>query len=176
MKKILVGNYWLIIVSWCLFLNGMELLAIILSLSTTVYLLLRKSEVDVWRICAISLMMFMLGIMILISTNILYFFPKLNILFTIMCLNSATVHEHLYKLRKESIMPMMLLAMISVAVLSFLIVILPEELYTIFGKRSLFLMEVLIFLPYLIPMLYVYAYKSIKNSLYIAYRKKGAVN
>ena len=165
MKKIYIINCWLMIASWCLFLNGLQLPACLLGLICSCYLLMSKSEVDIWRTAAVTLGMFILALTVLLSCNITYFFPKLTFFIPIVCLNAAIANEYLYMLNKRFVLLITIFAIISISVLSIIIVIVPDELYSLFTKRNLFMMAFLIFLPYLLPMLLSYVFRTIPKKL-----------
>ena len=160
MKKVLIRNYWLMMISWCLFLNNKETLAIIIAMMACVYLLLVKSEVNYLSIILIGLLMFVANCSILFISYIPYYFPKLHLLLMVVCFNTAIAYQHLNMYKNKFILPILSLISIGMFILSGLIVILPDYLYTIFSKRNLFIMEAFIFLPYLIPLVCI----AIKNA------------
>lgn len=168
--KTLIKNYWMIIIAWCLLLNGLGSLGIVLALLACVYALIVKSEVNYWRVTAICMMQYSVSLMLLLPSSIPYYFPKLHIFLTVICLNASISNEYLFSLKKNQFVRFILVTILSMFVLSLLIVILPDELYTLFTKRNLFLMEAYIFLPYLIPLLSVYAYK--RNRYQILFKDK----
>ncbi len=166
MRKKLIYNYWLIIVSWCLFLNKNTLLAMILGFCASALLLSIKRKVNFWRVMSISLTSYMIISFVLSTTNILYFFPKLSYFNATICLNLALTNERLYLFKRKYLVSFLLSMVIGVSILSIISLLLPNNLYTIFTKNSLFLMILLIFLPYIALILYCMEYKSIKEKVH----------
>ena len=163
MKERFIINSWLIVISWCLLLNGSALLACLLALVSSIDLLMYKSEVDIWRVSAVTLGFYIGSLSILLYGNISYFFPKLTYFVPIVCLHAAITNEYLYMLKKRFVLPLTIFISLSIAVLSIIIVVVPDELYSLFSKTSLFMMEFLIFLPYLIPCVVCLIYKARYN-------------
>ena len=163
MRKILIYNYWLIIVAWCMFLNDLTLLAVILGLLACLMLVLIKRKINYWRMSFISLISYVIISLILLRTNVPYFFPKLYIFLAIICLNLAFTFERMYIIKSNYLKPFFAVMLVSVIVLSLITLLLPNSLYTIFTKNSLFIMISIIFLPSLVSVAFCICYKDIKN-------------
>ena len=163
MNKKLTYNYWLMIVAWCMFLNDYVLFAIIFSLAACVVLSTLNKRINHLRMCLVGLIAYVTISIFLKDSNVSYFFPKLSPFVACICLNCSLTFEHLYLLKSKYVLPYLLVMIISVSVLSIITMILPNSSYSIFTKKSLYLMESLIFQPYLIPCAYVFAYKKIWN-------------
>ncbi|MBQ6492653.1 MAG: hypothetical protein IJI92_02135 [Erysipelotrichaceae bacterium] len=153
MKKILIRDYWLIIVSWCIFLEGHDVLAAIIVSAASAVVLSVRSEVNRWRMAAMTLGSFMAVKMILDSGNIPYYFPDLYPFMALIVFNAAAVNECLYNLRYRHVLPILTVCLIAYAIISLIIVIVPQENYSIFSKASLYTMSAFIFLPYLLPLI-----------------------
>lgn len=152
MNRNLIINYWLIIIAWSLYLNSYRILATLAALIATLVLLDKKSEVNYWRAMALGLLEYIVVIERLFNSNIPYFYPSLNVFLCLICLNSVVTFEHILSVRSKYLVKMALITLISILILSSLILFMPKDLYSLFSKESLFLMEAFIFLPYLIPM------------------------
>ena len=162
MKKILILNLWLMMISWCLFLNGYVLVSILVSCASTACLLMNLGEVDHKR-CAVTCVVFhiiMAGLYY--RNNIPYFFPGFNQFMIFMVINAAICGEYPYHMKRKAFLPILSAAFIAFLSFIFLIIIIPGSDYTIFTKGNLFLMVCFIFLPYLIPMILAYLAKSIQ--------------
>ena len=152
MNRNLIINYWLIIIAWSLYLNSFKIMAAVVALIATLVLLYKKSEVNYWRAMAIGLLEYIIVIERLFNSNIPYFYPSLNIFLCLICLNSVVTFEHILSVKSRYLFKMALITLICIFILSSLILFMPNDLYTLFTKESLFMMEAFIFLPYLIPM------------------------
>lgn len=177
MKKLLIYNYWLIIVSWCMFLNDLTLLAIVLGLGANIMLLLFARRINYWRMGFLSLISYITISFFLPRSNVTYFFPKLYIFAAIICLNLAFTAERLYLFKSKCLKPILVTMLLCVSVLSIIVLVLPNSLYTMFTKNSLFVMISLIILPYLIPLVGIIVYKDIRNHnvKYVLRKRKTSV-
>ena len=149
MKMTLLRNYWLMIIAWCLYLNGYEVLSGVLVFGASGYLLVMKSEVNYWRIAAVALTICVLSEMVLLDSNIPYFFPGLKYYLILTSINCALANEYLYAIKNRFILPVLISVSLYVCAMSVVVYMLPEQSYTILGKNSLYLMIMFIFLPYL---------------------------
>lgn len=165
MKRLLIYNYWLMIVAWCMFLNNNTLMAILLGLGACTVLVFIKRRINYWRMSFLSVISYVIISLILSITNIPYFFRKLYIFLAVICLNCALTSERLYLFKSKYLKPFLVAMLFCVAVLSIIAIILPNSLYTIFTKSSLLIMIGLIFLPYLLSLSFFVCYKEIKYYL-----------
>lgn len=163
MKRLLIYNYWLIIVSWCLFLNDLTLLAILTSFAACALMVLINREINYWRMCFLSVFSYVTVSFFLSMSNIPYFFEKIYLFLAVISIDLALTSERLYLFKSKYLKPFLVCMLISVSVLSIIVVILPNSLYTIFTKDSLFIMIGLMFLPYLITLAICICYKDYKK-------------
>ena len=154
MKMTLLRNYWLIIMAWCFYLNGHAIVASVLTLVSCALAIYVKSEVDMWRLCAISLAIYSVSLIVLINSNIPYFFPGLKYFLILTSLACGLNNEYLYVIKKRFILPVLITIVIYLCGLFMIIGLLPESSYTMFSKGSICLMALFIFLPYLVTMAY----------------------
>lgn len=163
MRRILTYNYWLIIIAWCMFLNGYNLLANTFGIVACAVLPIINKRINHWRMYCVGLIIYVTILIFLKNSNVLFFFPKLSVFLAIVSLNASLTSEYQYLLRSRFIIPYLLVMVVSMSVLSIITMVLPNSSYSLFSKRSLYLMECIIFLPYLIPCIYIYTYKKIWN-------------
>lgn len=177
MNRKLTYNYWLMIVAWCMFLNGYNLLANMFGIAACAVLSTMSKRINHWRMCFVGLIIFVIISFLLINSNISYFFPKLSGFLVTICINCSLTFEYMYLLKSKFIVPYLLVMVVSMSVLSIITMVLPNSSYSLFTKRSLYIMELVIFLPYLIPCAYVYSYKKIWNKYRRSYlHNKRAIN
>ena len=151
MKRLLIYDYWMMIFAWCMYLNGWSLFGTAAGILASAVLLMVKSEADPWRIAAVGALMYCPILIVLNTSKIPFFFSGSHLFLAAVCFNTAVVNEYLYLFRVRYIMTIMVVMFTGMSVLTILIAVLPSELYTLFGKANLYLMDVFIFLPYLIP-------------------------
>ncbi|MBQ1567809.1 MAG: hypothetical protein IIZ80_07985 [Erysipelotrichaceae bacterium] len=153
MKMTLLRNYWLVIMAWGLYLNGHVILASFLMLMACGLLLIVKSEVNLWRVAAVSLLACGSSLIVLMNTNIPYFFPDLKYFLILTSLDCGLANEYLYVIRKRFILPVLITVILYLCGLFAIVGMLPEQSCTIFGKGNICLMAMFIFSPYLIAMI-----------------------
>lgn len=153
MRMKLTYNYWLMMLAWVMFINDHCLLALSSGLFACVVLLSMRKRINLWRMSCLSLISYSAVLLTFSGTNILYYFPKLPLFMFVICANSLMTHEYLYLFKPKFLYPYLLFVIVGVSVFSMTVVLLPNSSYTLFTKRSLYLMVCLIFLPYLIPMM-----------------------
>lgn len=163
MRRKLIYNYWLIIISWCMFLNDNILLAVIACLGAIALLLSNRKKINYWRMCFLSILSYTTISFILSRSSIPYFFPKLYYFLAFICLDMALTNEHLYLFKSKYLRPFVIMLIISLVVLSIMVIVLPNDLYTLFTKKNLFMMVNLIFLPYLASIVVCIIYKANKK-------------
>ena len=167
MKKKLIYNYWLIIIAWCMFLNDLTLLATLVGLGGIVLLMMINRRINYWRLSFLSVILYVTISVFLSMSNIPYFFPKLYVFLAVICLDAAFTFERLYLFKNKYIKPFLVTMLMSLSVLSIIAFALPSDLYTLFTKTSLYIMILIIFLPYLASLSLCFVYKNVKNSIKI---------
>lgn len=148
----LLRNYWLIIIAWCLYLNGHGIIAAISMLLGCGMLIIVRSEANYWRVLAVSLAVYGLSLMVLMNTNIPYFFPDLKYYLLLTSFDCGLSNEYLYVTKKRFILPVLITIILYVCGLLIVVGLLPQESYTMFSKGNIILMAMFIFLPYMITM------------------------
>lgn len=161
MRRRLIYNYWLIIVAWCLFINDLSVLAILFSLTASTAMLLIRHKINFWRMSFVCILSYVVVSFILSYTNISYYFDKLYYFVATICLNLALTNERSYLLKSKYLITLANVMAACIFVLSTIVIILPDSLYTLFTKGSLYMMICTIFLPYLIPIVVCLVYRKI---------------
>ncbi len=148
MKKVFLCDLVIILLSWILFLNGIEILSASILLSSALGFFLlgyyrRPAEAAVIVFLFVSLCFFFLS-----SGQIEDFFPLSRLFFIGLSFHIALTAELLPAFSREELYPFLLLVS-SLFFLFFLIaVFLPAEWYTLFTKANLYILIVLIYLPH----------------------------
>lgn len=161
MRRILIYNYWLLTIAWCMFLNDYVVLSILLGLLGSAILVFMKRRVNYWRMSFISVISYITIFLILSMSNIPYYFDKIYIFLAIICLNLALTIERLRLFKIKYIQPFLVIMLIGMIVLSIIACILPSSLYTLFTKNSLYIMIGIIFLPHIASISICIAYKQL---------------
>lgn len=172
MKRLLIYNYWLVIIAWCLFLNDYIILPMLLGLGGCAILVFMKRRFNVWRIGCLSMVIYITISFILSLTNIPYYFSKFYVFLAIVCLNLALTFERISLFKNKYLMPFLMTMIISMVILSIVAAIVPDSLYSLFTKNSLFLMINIIFLPQILAIVVSIMSKQIKKALNNKYLPK----
>lgn len=165
MKRSLIYNYWLIIISWCLFLNDLALLAMLVTIAACVMLIRINRRINYWRVCFVAIVSYVTISFFLSTSNIPYFFSKLYLFLATISLDLALTNERLYLFKSKYIKPFLVAMLMSLSVLSIIAFVLPGDLYTLFTKTSLYIMIFIIFLPHLATVSLCLANKYIKDKI-----------
>ena len=173
MRKKLVYNYWLITIAWCMFLNDLIGLAMLCGLAGCMMMICINRRINYWRTAFIAVLSYFAISLFLPRTNIAYFFPDIVLFLAVISLDLSLTNERLYLFKSKYLKPFLVTMLISLSVLSIVAIILPNSLYTVFTKSSLYIMICLIFLPYLIPLISCLAFKKIWNhNMRVSLQKK----
>lgn len=165
MKKILIVNYYLVMIAWCLFLNDYDLLGILFVAGSSLMLYALKTKINYWRFLSICLLTYVIANSFLIDSSIPIYFPRLSYFLFVLSINNSLSCEYLSKLNKTSLSN--ILAVIIIGIMSSLVLVklLPDSLYTIFTKDNLILMISFIFLPYFFSNITVLICRYIKECI-----------
>jgi len=147
MKTLLRNVFWLIMISWSLLLNDLEILGIIVAIFTTVYICYNIKNLNYWRVISLFLTLSFIGYLCISLSNIMSIYTLLFPFLLVMNLNTALVNEICLKLKKNSITLFFTLVSLCMIVFFTIILILPEIPMIGFYKSNLVLLTSLIFIP-----------------------------
>lgn len=150
MKKILLVNYYLVLIGWFLFLNDYAVLAILVTIGASAITLGFGSKFQYWRLVAVAFLTNTLISFFLKNSSIPIYFPELDYFLISISINNAIVNEYMHKTKLENLGFIVAIIFGLVILSTILIKALPSAMYTIFTKDNLVLMILFIFLPYLI--------------------------
>ena len=169
---LVIGNYWLAILAWCLFLNDYTFLSEVVLILSCLMLLLRKNRHNYSRIIICSIVTYIVLKTILSLTGIPYFFPKMSIYLFLVSVHSWMMYEYLGRLNDHFILPVIVIIMFNLLFTISLIVIIPSEFYSLIGKINLSIITGFIFLPYLNPLVMCFVSRKHRRKIsYMQYRE-----
>ena len=163
MKKILMVNYYLVIIGWCLFLNSFEILGMMFLVGGSVILLSIDKKINYWRMIGLSFLANGLVSFLLEKSSIPIYFPQLSRFIFLACLNNAIMYEYLNMLKSDFLYTVAFTIIVSIFASTILVKILPNDFYTIFTKDNLLLMIAFIFLPYLFTVSFCLLFRYFKQ-------------
>lgn len=169
MKKILLVNYYLVLLGWFFFLNDLALLAILVTIGACAIALGFGSRFHYWRLVSVAFLTNSLISFFLKNSGIPIYFPKLDYFLLTISINNAIVNEYMHKSKKEFLGYIVAIDLGLIVFSSFLIKILPNDMYTIFTKDNLILMILFIFAPYFVSSaicLFKKLFKEIEMNMY----------
>lgn len=147
MKNITRNDLWMMIVAWCLILNGYSILSIIVGIFASIYLIKNIKNKNILRILSLATTTFLVNTLLAFICNAhsFIYFPLFNIFVSI---NVALLNERLYKERLKALYPILLVMIISLTVFVCLTILLPSKYYLISVKANILSLTILIFIPY----------------------------
>lgn len=161
MKKMMIYNFWILIIGWTLFLNNLGLIGAILLFISSLILYIKKKKINYWRVLALNLIVYYLYSYLLTHTTISLFFKNSLIFVIAISVNISIMSEYLCDIDNLFKNEVLLISILVYLFTSILIILVPKESYTIFTKRNLFLTNVSMFMP--IIMVTVLSYKKLVN-------------
>jgi hypothetical protein len=176
MKKMMIADLWGMMIAWSLFLNGCVVVSIALVLCADLILALIKGEVDHWRVSALTIGSYAVMSGLLFMSNIPYYFPNLHIFLAASILNGALIGEYCYLYKRGLAALLSSATGVFMIMLALIIKVFAGEDHTIFSLNSLYLMDLLIFLPHMIPCLACFFSKSAKTREQTAIIRKRAID
>ena len=127
------------------------LTAIVLVLAMNFVLPLFSGEVNYWRVSSLTLGLHGILCGFLYRSNIPYYFPNLHIFMAVSILNGALVGELCYGFSANFTLKIGSVMAGFMFILMILIAVFAGDDHSLFSVNSLYLMDLFIFLPHLIP-------------------------
>ena len=172
MKMLVIGNYWLVILAWCLFLNDYVFLSEVVLILGCLVLLLRKRRHNYPRIIICTLATYIMLKTILSLTGIPYFFPQMSIYLFLVSIHCWMMYEYFGKLNDHFILPVIVIIIFNLLFTVSLIAIIPSEFYSLIGKINLLIITAFIFLPYLSPLMMCFVSRKHRRKIsYMQYKE-----
>lgn len=147
MKKIVRNDLWMVIVAWCLVLDGYTILGLITSALASVYLFFSTRYKNYWRILAISLICFSLSFLFA-KLTIIHLFSYFTFFCILISINVALLNERLYKERLKPLYKIFTVMFISLIAFMLVAAIMPNRYMFASYKANLYGLIILIFIPY----------------------------
>ena len=152
----MIGNYWLVIIAWCLFLNDYVFLSEVVLVISSLSLFLNKKMHNRFRVVINSFLTYIIVKTILTLSNIPYFFPEMSIHLLLVSIQCSMMYEYYDRLNDNFILPVIVIMILNMIFTVALIIIIPDEFYSLIGKTSLLIITCFIFLPHLSPLMMCY--------------------
>lgn len=148
MKKVIRNDLWLIMLSYALLLNGYGVISAMLIVLADVYLFLNEGEINPLKM--------LLGLLVSGVLFILVYYTELNLAYPLlpfyvvfMGFNAVLTYELLSKVNYSFTFLIALAIIITFIFMMFLAIIMPEKYYGVSGKINLYLIIVLLYIPFL---------------------------
>ena len=152
MRRLVMINYWLLIIGWCMLLNGHALIGEAIALLGCILpFMIRKSRIASFMVPVAIVTYLVMYKLWQISALSLYF-KELPVMLFLMCLDMVTIYDRLASLKTHHVLLFLSVAMISAIVFSLTAMLLPETDYSLISRTGLQLMVCFIFLPHLVTM------------------------
>lgn len=147
MKNIVRNNLWMIIVSWCLLLNGYPVWGLIVGVLASIYLIVNIKYPKTLRILSVSLLCFsfsyLLGNVSDVG-NLNYF----NYFAMVISVNVGLLNERIYKERLATLYPIFIVIFTTLIIFLVTALLLPYNSILVNAKTNMYSLIILIFIPY----------------------------
>ena len=152
MKRLVMIDMWLLMIGWCLFLNGHALAGEAAMLIGCGLPLIRKKKPVPFMIL-MAVCMYYLMVKAYQGSVLSLYFRDLPYLLFFICWNTVMIYPCLRSLKQPDILRFLLVTVLGASFISLMILLIPESDYSLIGKRNLFLLVRFIFLPHMMTML-----------------------
>lgn len=145
-------NFWLIMISWILFLNHFELLGIICGIVLAIYNYYFYKRINIWRIISIYLVLIVLAYLLVGKSNITSIYYLTYPFLIIMMYNYAYFNEILLKIKIKKMTYAYLILSFTTLFSTCLALIIPETNLLPDFKINVLTMIFLVFYPIFMEM------------------------
>ena len=147
MKKIVIYDFWMMMLAWSLFLNNFQYAGILMALACAVYNFFVIRHMNHWRLFSITLISSLVGILVLRSTEIAQIYRCIFPFLMLMMIDCALVNEICCALSAEKIVGIDILLSFTTLFSVAAVCMIPESPLLPFYKSNLFGFIVMIFFP-----------------------------
>lgn len=166
MKKVLRNDLGLMMIAWCLFLNGYSLLGVSAALIASIYCIVYISNKNGWRILALSLITFALSYYVL-KNCYLFLFDFSTFFVASVTLNVCLLNERLCKERLSTLYISFIICFVCFFIFSLIALIVPVNNFIPFLKSDMYSLIMLVFIPYTSEMMIHLFYKEIRRQRFL---------
>ncbi|MBQ6559372.1 MAG: hypothetical protein IJL85_00920 [Erysipelotrichaceae bacterium] len=152
MKRLVMIDLWLLMIGWCLFLNGYSLAGEAAMAMACLLPLIRRRKPSVFVIL-MAVCMYWLMLKAYHDSVLKLYFRDLPYLLFFVCWNTVMIYPCMRSMKHQHILLFLFSGFAGAAFISLMILLIPGGDYTLIGKDNLFLLVSFIFLPHLMTML-----------------------
>jgi len=151
--KTLSLNYLLVVLSWSLYLNHHFVSSIMLLLVACVYLLKERNRFNIVSIMVCFLVSFLALDGLYSITSINNYYLNFEYFALVLSMNFAMSNEIVKVLKKDNLYLTAKVILLLKLIFDTVLIVLPNEWYTMFTKTNIFVLIAFIFLPTVISVL-----------------------
>ena len=160
----------MMIVAWCLVLNGYSPLGIITCLLASIYLLFTIEYRNYFRLFVTYVLTF-LSCYFIAKLTIIQMYDYFPFFLVVMSFNAALLNERLKKERLSALCPLFMIVFVSFIFFAGFAYILPSSYVYTFPKENIYGLLLLIFIPYAFEILITIVIKEYRMKKFIASHK-----
>lgn len=167
--KTMRNNLWMMMVAWCLFIEGKEVFALMVNILALAYLYLASKNIKIIETLVLSCLFISVE---LVCINMTLLGVSLSSLFflTAACVNVSLSYEFLAKLRLKSMYSIFIIEFVLQLIMTVLFIIMPITLMNVTAKFEAIMTVNVIFMPYTLILLIrliqrEYRIKTLRNNL-----------
>lgn len=147
MKNITRNDLWMMIVAWCLLLDGYSILGMVVGILATIYVIISTKRKNYLRIIGVSVVCFSLCF-ILARLTVFHSFNNFAFFSAIISLNVAFLNERLYRERLRNLYLIFVIMFACLIIFMLVALIIPANLVLANAKANMFGLIILVFIPY----------------------------
>lgn len=152
MRSVIRNDLWLIMLSYALLLNGFGVLSATLIVLADIYLFLKQSVINPNKML-LGLFVSSTLFILVYHTGLNQVYPLLPFYAIFLGFNVTLSYELLSRLNHSFTFLVAIIAVFTFIFMMFLAIIIPDEYYGITGKLYLYLIILLLYIPFLISYL-----------------------
>lgn len=152
MRRLVMIDMWLLLIGWCLFLNGYALAGEAAMLLACGLPLIRRKKIVLFMV-PMALCMYYVMLKTYHGSVLHLYFKDLPYLLFFICGNTVMIYPAMRSLKRRNLLRFLFIAILSASLFSLMVLLVPENDYSLLGRQNLFLLLSFIFLPHIITML-----------------------
>ena len=150
--KTIRNNLWMVMIAWCLFIEGKKIFALIVVVSALVYLYFSSKSVKILETAVLSCLFISVELPLINLTALEIGFS--SVLFLIFAsINVSLCYEYLSKVRLKSMYSLFIIVFMLELIMAALFIIMPITLMNTAAKFKAVMLVNVIFMPYTLILL-----------------------
>lgn len=147
MKNVMRNNLWMMIIAWCLELNGHSIIGIVVAISVSVYLFLKMNNCNFIKTFSVCLIIYSFTYLISLVT-VMDMYKNFSLFLLMNSINVAVSNEFLQKVRLRSLYNIFVISLASYICFMLVSFLIPGTLILEYSRINIMSLNTVIFVPY----------------------------